>query len=95
MWSSGKQFGPELFDMTTAPLSLKVRMLRAEVVETLLCGRVTSTLTHKQSVRTAHHRLMRVIGFQRRKRSKPTLVCPKALKRTPCENVAPLLAMYW
>ena len=33
-----KRFGPELYDKTTAPLSLKVRMLKAEVVETLLYG---------------------------------------------------------
>lgn len=29
-----KRFGPKLCDMTTAPLSLKVRMLKADVIET-------------------------------------------------------------
>ena len=36
-----KWFGPELYDRTTAPLSLKVRMQKAEVIETLLYGCVT------------------------------------------------------
>ena len=41
MWACFKRFGPELYDRTTAPLSLKVRMLKAEVIETLLYGCVT------------------------------------------------------
>ena len=36
MWTCFKRFGPELYDKTTAPLSLKVRMLKAEVIGTLL-----------------------------------------------------------
>ena len=31
-----KRFGPELYDMATVRLSLTVRMLKAEVTETLL-----------------------------------------------------------
>ena len=31
-----KRFGPELYDRKTAPIRLKVRMLKAEVTETLL-----------------------------------------------------------
>ena len=27
-----KRFGPELYDMATTPLSLKVRMLKADVI---------------------------------------------------------------
>ena len=38
MWACFKRFGPELYDGTTASLSLKVRMLKAEVSETLLYG---------------------------------------------------------
>ena len=36
MWACFKRIGPEFYDRTTAPLSLKVRMLKAEVIETLL-----------------------------------------------------------
>ena len=44
-----KRFGPELYDIKTAPLSLKVGMLKAEVIETLLYGCVTWTLSHNNS----------------------------------------------
>ena len=39
-----KQFGPERYDTATARLSLKVRRLNAEMIETLLYGCVTWTL---------------------------------------------------
>ena len=34
MWGYFKRFGPDLYDRTTPPLSLKVRMLKAEALET-------------------------------------------------------------
>ena len=39
-----KRFGPEPYDMTITPPSLKIRVLKAEVIETLLYGCVTWTL---------------------------------------------------
>ena len=50
------------------PVRLKLRMLKAEVIETLLYGCVTLTLgkEHFAELRTGHHRfLLRIIGFQR------------------------------
>ena len=69
-----KRFGPNLYlyDRTAALLRLKVRMLKAEVIETLLSGCVTWTLRakHFAKLQTAHHQvLVRVIGFQRRFRA--------------------------
>ena len=32
MWACFKRFGPKLYVRKTAPLSLKVRMLKAEVI---------------------------------------------------------------
>ena len=55
--------------MEASPLALKLRMLKPEVMETLLYGCVTWTLgkEHFAELRTAHHRfLLRIIGFQRR-----------------------------
>ena len=65
------RFGPELYGMTNALLSVKVRtgMLKAEVIETLLYGCVTWTLSaqHFARLRLAHHRiLLRINVFQRR-----------------------------
>ena len=59
MWACFKRFGPELYDRMTAPLSLKVRMLMAEVIETLLYGCVTWTLSAQQfaRLRSAHHQV--------------------------------------
>ena len=57
-----KRFGPELYNRTTTPLSLKVRTLKAEVIETLMYGCVTWTLKakHFAKLRTAHQVLLRV-----------------------------------
>ena len=67
-----KRLGPGLYDRTTAPHSLKVRMLKAEVTETLLFGCVTWTLgadQHFAKLRTAPYQvLLRAIGFRRRLR---------------------------
>ena len=91
MWACFKRFGPELYDRTTAPLSLKIRMLKAEVIETLLYGCVTWTLSaqHFARLRSAHHRvLLQVIGFQSRQRTDhTTLLYVEALKKTRCQSI--------
>ena len=72
MWACFKRFGPELYDRTTAPINLKVPILKAEVIANLLYGCVTWTLSaqHFASLRSAHHQvLLRVIGFQRQQRT--------------------------
>ena len=89
MWACFRRFGPELYDRTSAPLRLKIRMLKAEVIETLLYGCVTWTLCakHFAKLRTAHHQvLLRVIGFHRRP-DYTTLSYAKALKKTRCESI--------
>ena len=40
-WCSFRKYTLELYDRPSAPLELKIRMLRAEVLETILCGCVT------------------------------------------------------
>ena len=66
-------------------------MLKAEVIETLLCGCVTWTLSAQRfaRLRSAYHRvLLRVVGFQRRQRPDyTTLSYAKALKTTRCESI--------
>ena len=78
--------------MEAAPFTLKVRMLKAEVMEPLLYGCVTWTLgkEHFAELRTAHHRfLLRIIGigFQRRQRTDHVMSYAKALKKAQCESV--------
>ena len=57
-WASCKRFKRELYDVEAAPFTLKVRMLTAEMLETLLYGCVTWILgkEHFAELRTAHHR---------------------------------------
>jgi len=89
-WACFKKYGRELYDRPTAPLQLKVRMLKAEVLETLLYGCMTWTLgqEHYAKLRTVHHQLLlRTIGFSRRQRSDHVLSYSKALKQTQCDSV--------
>ena len=91
MWACFKRFGSELHDRKTTPISLKFRMLKAEVMETPLYGCVTWILgaEHFVKLRAVHHQvLLRVIGFQRRQRADyTTLSFAKALKKTRCESI--------
>ena len=74
--------------MEAAPFALKLRMLKAEVMETLLHGCVTRTLgkEHFAELRMAHHRFLRIIGFQRRQRT-DHMSYAKALKKAQSESV--------
>ena len=88
------------YDRTTAPLTLKVRMLKAMVIETpLLYGCVTWTLKaeHFAKLRTTHHQvLLRVIGFQRRLfTDHATFSYAKALKMTRYESVETTIRNRW
>ena len=76
--------------MEAAPFALKLRMLKAEVMETLLYGCVTRTLGKEPfaELRTAHHRfLLRIIGFQRRQRAYHLMSYAKVLKKSQCASV--------
>ena len=64
-WCSFRKYTLELYDRPSAPLELKIRMLRAEVLETMLYGCVTWSPRACQydTLRQAHHRfLTRCIG---------------------------------
>ena len=65
-WCSFRKYTLELYDRPSAPLELKTRMLRAEVLETMMYGCVTwsSRACHYDTLRRAHHRfLTRYIGW--------------------------------
>ena len=58
-WCSFREFTLELYDRPNAPLELKIRMLKAEVLETALHGCVTWSprSCHYDALRRAHHNL--------------------------------------
>ena len=89
-WARYSRFKRELYDMEAAPLALKLRMLKAEVIQTLQHGRVTWTLgkEHLAELRTAHHSfLLQIIGFECRPRTDNLTPYVKAFKKAQCENV--------
>ena len=76
--------------MEAAPFSLKLRMLKAEVIETLLNGCVTLNpgKEHFAELRTAHHRFLpRIVSFKRRRPTDHLMSYAKAPKKAQCESV--------
>ena len=75
-WCSFRKYTLELYDQPSAPLELEIRMLRAEVLETMLYGCVTWSprACHYDTLRRAHHRfLTRCIGWRKRNRVDHTI----------------------
>ena len=73
-WCSFRKYTLELYDRPSAPLELKIRMLRAEVLETMLYGCVTWSpcACHYDTLRRAHHRfLTRCIGLAKAQSRRP------------------------
>ena len=71
-WCSYRKYTLELYDRPSAPLELKTRMLKAEVLETMLYGCVTWSprVCHYDTLRRAHHRfLTRCIGWRKHNRA--------------------------
>ena len=67
-WCSFRKYTLELYDRPSAPLELKLRMLRVEVLETGLYGCVTWSprACHYDTLRRVHHRfLTRYIGWRK------------------------------
>ena len=56
-WCSFRKYTLELYDRPSAPREPKIRMLRAEVLETMLYGCVTWSprVCHYDTLRQAHH----------------------------------------
>ena len=68
VWCSFRKYTLELYDRPTAPLELKIRMLRAEVLETMLYGCVTWSprACHYDTLRRAHYGFStRCIGWRK------------------------------
>ena len=59
-WCSFRKYTLELYDRPSAPLELKIQMLRAKVLETMLYGCVTWSprACHSDTLRRALHRFL-------------------------------------
>ena len=80
----------EIYDRPSVRLRLKVRMRKAEVMETLLYGCVTwSPSKADYRLRKVHHQmLLRYLGWRKRKHEDHILSYANALLRTDSESVA-------
>ena len=88
-WCSFRKYTLELYDRPSAPLELKIRMLRAEVLETMLYGCVTWSprACHYDTLRRAHHRfLARRTRWRKRKRADHSISYLDTLINTGSES---------
>ena len=89
-WCSFRKYNLELCDRPSAPLELKIRMLRAEVLETMLYGCVTWSprACHYETLRRAHHRfLTRCIGWRQHNRADHPISYLDTLVKTGSESI--------
>ena len=89
-WYSFRKYTPKLYDRPSAPLELKIRMLRAKVLETRLYGCVTWSprACHYDTLRRAHHRfLTRCIGWRKHNRADHPISYLDTLVKTGSESI--------
>ena len=78
----------EIYCRPSVRLRLKVRMLKAEVLETLLYGCITWSKASYDRLRKAHYRmLVRCLGWRKRKREDHILSYANALLSNNSESV--------
>ena len=89
-WCNFRKYTLEVYDRPSAPLELKIRMLRAEVLETMLYGCVTWSprACHYDTLRRAHHRfLTRCIGWRKHNRADHSISYLDTLLETGSESI--------
>ena len=89
-WCSFRKYTLELYHRPSAPLELKIRMLRAEVLDTMLYGCVTRSprACHYNTLRRAHHRfLTRCIGWRKHNRADNPISHLDTLVKTASESI--------
>ena len=94
-WCSFRKYTLELYDRPSAPLELKIRMLRAEVLETMLYGCVTWSprACHNDTLSRAHHRfLTRCIGWRKHNRAEHPISYLDTLVKTGSESIEATLS---
>ena len=87
---SSRKYTLELYDPPSAPLELKIRMLRAEVLETMLCGCVTWSprAYHYDTLRRAHpSSLTRCISWRKNNRGDHSISYLDTLIKTESEII--------
>ena len=94
-WCSFRKYTIELYDRPSAPLELKIRMLRVEVLETMLYGCVTWSprACHCGALRRAHHRFLTwCIGWRKHNRADHPISYLDTLVKTGSESIEATLS---
>ena len=89
-WCSFRKYTLELYDRPSASLELKIRMLRAKVLETMMHGCVTWSprACHYDTLRRAHNRfLTRCIGWRKHNRAGHPISYLDTLIKTGSESI--------
>ena len=89
-WCSFRKYTLELYDRSSAPLELKLRLLRAEELETMLhdCVTWSPRACHYDTLRRAHHRfLAHCIGWRKHNRADHPISYVDTLVRTGSESI--------
>ena len=97
-WYSFRKYALELYDRPSAPIELKIRMLRAEVLKTMLYGCVAWSphACHYDTLRRAHYRfLTRRIGWRKHNRAAHPISCLGTLIKTGSESIEATLRTRW
>ena len=97
-WYSFRKYTLELYDRPSAPLELVIRMLRAEVLETMLYGCVawSSRGCHHDTLRQTHHSFpTRCIGWQENNCTDHPVSYPSTLIKTGSESIEAIMRRPW
>ena len=90
-WASVRKYSSQSYDRRNAPLPLKIRLSKAEVMKAMLYGCATWAMRSQDfsSLRTARHKpLLRIISFRRQDRTGyKSLSYREVLERTGSERI--------
>ena len=89
-WRNFRKYTLELYDRPSAPLELKIRMLRAEVLETMLYGCVTWSprACHYDTLRRVYHRFLTCcIGWRKHNHADHPISYLDTLIKTASESI--------
>ena len=89
-WAFFQRYKMKIYDRPGVRLRLKMRLLKAEVVETLLYGCMTwspNKPEYDRPRRVHHSMLLRCLGWRKQKRDHHTLSYADALAKTASESI--------
>ena len=93
-WYSFRKYTLELYDLSSAPLELQIRMLTAEELETILYDCVTRSpcASHYDTLRRSHHSFLTFcIGWRKNNRTDNPISCLDMLIKMGNERIEAIM----